>query len=41
MKGYNCAILEKSIHNCFNRATEKRSPDGLQNELRSPVFETL
>ena len=26
-EGYNGTILEKSIHNCFNRATEKRSPE--------------
>ena len=26
-EGYNGTILEKSIHNCFNRGTEKRSPE--------------
>ena len=26
-EGYNGTIREKSIHNCFNRATEKRSPE--------------
>ena len=26
-EGYNGTILEKSIHNCFNRGTRKRSPE--------------
>ena len=26
-EGYNGTILEKSIHNCFNRGTRMRSPE--------------